>query len=337
MKLNPAKCAFGVPGGKLLGFIVSHQGIELDPSKIKAIQDLPPLKNKKDVMSFLGRLIYISRFIAQSMVICEPIFKMLRKDATTSWNVNARKPSTKLRRQHDKIGRKEQAIYCLSKKFTPYEASPEVKTLSLCVHYISHIKEAKIHLSEAHAYRGYKPLKTYFPDEEVSFVGEDITKAYDGCRIFFDGATNFKGVGIRDVLVSETGQHYPVSTKLRFLCPNNMAEYEACILELRLAIDMNTQELLVIGDSDVLVHQGFTKIEFKHVPRIQNEFADALATLYSMIKHPDKNFIDPIPIGIHKQPAYCAHVEEEFDRNPWFHDIKEYLEKGQYREDATHT
>ena len=41
LKLNPINYAFGVPGGKLLGFIVSRRGIELDPSKIKAIQELP--------------------------------------------------------------------------------------------------------------------------------------------------------------------------------------------------------------------------------------------------------------------------------------------------------
>ncbi|XP_070057731.1 uncharacterized protein [Nicotiana tomentosiformis] len=210
------------------------------------------------------------------------------------------------------------------------------------------------HLAENPIDGEYEPLKIYFADEEVSFVGEDITEAYDGCRMFFDGATNFKRVGIGAVLVLETGQHYPVSANLRFPCTNNMAESEACILGLRLAIDMNVQEVLVIGDSDLLVHQvlgewatkntkilpylhyvqelikRFTKIEFKHVPRIQNEFADALATLSSMIQHPDKNSIDPVPIGIHKQPAYYAHVEEESDGNPWFHDIKEYLAKGEY-------
>ncbi|XP_070054664.1 uncharacterized protein [Nicotiana tomentosiformis] len=140
-----------------------------------------------------------------------------------------------------------------------------------------------------------------------------------------------------------------------------MAKYDACIFLLRLSIDMNVQELLVIGDSDLLVHQvlgewatkstkilpylhcvhdlinRFTKIEFKHAPRIQNEFADALATLSFMIQHPYKNFIDLIPYEIRKQSAYCAHVEENFDRNPWFHDIKEYLEKGEYLENATHT
>ena len=65
LKLHPAKCAFGVPASKLLGFIVSRRGIELDPTKVKAIQDLPPSKTKKEVMSFLGRLNYISRYIAQ--------------------------------------------------------------------------------------------------------------------------------------------------------------------------------------------------------------------------------------------------------------------------------
>ncbi|XP_070049389.1 uncharacterized protein [Nicotiana tomentosiformis] len=179
--------------------------------------------------------------------------------------------------------------------------------------------------------------------------------------MFFDGATNFEGVGIRAVLVSKIDQHYPVSAKLRFPCTNDMAEYEACILGLNLAIEMNIQELLVIGDSDLLVHQvqgewatkntkilpylyhvqemtkRFTKIEFRHVPRIQNVFTDALATLSSMIQHPDTNFIDPITIRIHNQPAYCVHVEEETDRNPWFHDIREYLTKGEYPEHANNT
>ena len=40
MKLNPLKCVFGVPSGKLLGFIVSHRGIEVNPEKIKAIMGI---------------------------------------------------------------------------------------------------------------------------------------------------------------------------------------------------------------------------------------------------------------------------------------------------------
>ena len=56
-------------------------------------------------------------------------------------------------------------------------------------------------------------------------------------------------------MVSKSGQHYPMAAKLRFNCTNNMAKYEACVLGLKMAIDMNVYELLVIGDSDLLIHQ----------------------------------------------------------------------------------
>jgi hypothetical protein len=41
LRLNPAKCTFGVRSGKLLGFIVSQRGIEVDPDKVRAIQEMP--------------------------------------------------------------------------------------------------------------------------------------------------------------------------------------------------------------------------------------------------------------------------------------------------------
>ncbi|XP_070039390.1 uncharacterized protein [Nicotiana tomentosiformis] len=81
--------------------------------------------------------------------------------------------------------------------------------------------------------------------------------------------------------------------------------------------------------------QKFTKIEFKHVPKIHNEFADALATLSSMIQHPDKNYIDPIEVEIGDQHAYCFHINEEPDGKPWYHDIKKFLATREYPKNAT--
>ena len=49
IKLNPSKCAFGVASGKFLGFMVSHRGIEANPEKIKAILDMKPPQNIKEV------------------------------------------------------------------------------------------------------------------------------------------------------------------------------------------------------------------------------------------------------------------------------------------------
>src|SRR3954469_18136552 len=77
LRLNPNKCTFGVRSGKLLGFIVSQRGIEVDPDKVRAIQNMPAPKNEKEVRGFLGRLNYIARFISHLTDTCEPIFKLL--------------------------------------------------------------------------------------------------------------------------------------------------------------------------------------------------------------------------------------------------------------------
>ena len=86
MRLNPQKCTFGVTAGKLLGFLVSDRGIEVDPSKIKAILEILPFKSKKEIKGFLGQLQYISRFIVKLTSTCELIFKLLRKNEPYEWN-----------------------------------------------------------------------------------------------------------------------------------------------------------------------------------------------------------------------------------------------------------
>ena len=55
LRLNPKKCTFGVTVGKLLPFLVSDRGIEVDPSKIKAILEMPTPK-REETRGFLGRL-----------------------------------------------------------------------------------------------------------------------------------------------------------------------------------------------------------------------------------------------------------------------------------------
>ena len=65
LRLNPAKCTFGVKSGKLLGFMVSQKGIEVDPDKVRAILEMLVPRIEKEVRGFLGRLNYIARFISQ--------------------------------------------------------------------------------------------------------------------------------------------------------------------------------------------------------------------------------------------------------------------------------
>ena len=86
LRLNPNKCTFGVRSGKLLGFVVSDKGIQVDPAKVKAIQEMPAPKTEKEARGFLGRLNYIARFISHLTATCEPIFKLLKKDQVVRWN-----------------------------------------------------------------------------------------------------------------------------------------------------------------------------------------------------------------------------------------------------------
>ena len=55
MKLNPAKCSFGVSAEKFLGFIVNNRGIEANPDKIKAVLDMSSPPNIKEVQRLTGR------------------------------------------------------------------------------------------------------------------------------------------------------------------------------------------------------------------------------------------------------------------------------------------
>ena len=60
LRFNLQKCNFGVTVRSLLSFLVSDRRIEVDPSKIKAILEMPPPKSEKEIRGFLGRLQYIS-------------------------------------------------------------------------------------------------------------------------------------------------------------------------------------------------------------------------------------------------------------------------------------
>jgi hypothetical protein len=62
-KLNPEKCVFGVPSGKLLGFMVSHRGIEENPTKVDAIRKMNRPIGKKDVMKLTGMMAALGRFM----------------------------------------------------------------------------------------------------------------------------------------------------------------------------------------------------------------------------------------------------------------------------------
>lgn len=56
LRLNPKKCAFGVTSGKLLGYIFSVKGIEVDLEKVQEIMEIPPPRKISQMRDLQGRL-----------------------------------------------------------------------------------------------------------------------------------------------------------------------------------------------------------------------------------------------------------------------------------------
>jgi hypothetical protein len=85
LRLNPEKCVFGVRQGKILGYLVSHRGIEANPTKIQAIINMTPPQSARDVQRLTGRLAALNRFISKSAERSLPFLKTLRGAKDFAW------------------------------------------------------------------------------------------------------------------------------------------------------------------------------------------------------------------------------------------------------------
>ena len=97
MKLNPAKCAFGVSVDKILGFIVT-QGIEANPYQIKAIMETSVPSCKNELQRLIGRLATLGRFIAWFTNKLKLFFLTLKWTSTVGWTTNYELTFEKIKR-----------------------------------------------------------------------------------------------------------------------------------------------------------------------------------------------------------------------------------------------
>ena len=63
LKMNLAKCAFGVPAGNFFGFLVHQKGIEVDKNKVKVVLEAKAPRNKKKLQSLIGKINFLQRFM----------------------------------------------------------------------------------------------------------------------------------------------------------------------------------------------------------------------------------------------------------------------------------
>ncbi|GFY13598.1 transposon Tf2-6 polyprotein [Trichonephila clavipes] len=85
LKLNSKKCLFAAQEVKILGHLVSSNGVRPDPDKIKAVRNFPTQKNIHDIRSFLGLCSYFRRFIKGFCYLAEPLQSLLKRGVEFHW------------------------------------------------------------------------------------------------------------------------------------------------------------------------------------------------------------------------------------------------------------
>jgi hypothetical protein len=90
LSLNPKKSLFFMKEGKLLGHIVSAEGVKIDPSRVEAIKTMSLPRSKKEIQSFLGKIKFLRRFISNFVELVKFITSMLRKGNEVKWTLEAR-------------------------------------------------------------------------------------------------------------------------------------------------------------------------------------------------------------------------------------------------------
>jgi ribonuclease HI len=153
--------------------------------------------------------------------------------------------------------------------------------------------------------------------------------------LYFDGLVMKTGASEGLLFVSPLGEHMRYAVRLHFPASNNMAEYEALLCGLRIAIETGIKRLDVRGDSQLVIDQvmkntschddkmeayckavraledKFYNIDLNHVPRRYNEEADELAKIVSgRITVPPNVFArDVIKPSVDLEPNPSSHEE----------------------------
>ncbi|KAB2615234.1 hypothetical protein D8674_021822 [Pyrus ussuriensis x Pyrus communis] len=209
----------------------------------------------------------------------------------------------------------------------------------------------------------FRTPKDDLPDEEVFYIN-----IFPTWTMFFDGSARADGAGAGVVFMTPQRQILPYSFQLNELCSNNVAEYQALIIGLQMAINMEITALEVYGDSKLIINQLLTEYEVRkddlvpyfrlatqllrkfeavtleHVPRKENQMADALANLASSMTL-GKDEVADVPVCqrwviplVNEMSLDDTNVISVLpvDAEEWRQPLIDYLEHGKLPDDLRH-
>ena len=88
LKLNKEKCHSRCTSIPFFGKVVLREGIQPDPQKIKALNEMPAPKNKKELQAFLGIINYLGKFSPGTTEVCKPLHKLPSCKMMWTWNTS---------------------------------------------------------------------------------------------------------------------------------------------------------------------------------------------------------------------------------------------------------
>ncbi|XP_076897377.1 uncharacterized protein LOC143550648 [Bidens hawaiensis] len=273
MKLNPAKCSFGMEEGKFLGVIVTDAGFKSNPDKVQAIARMPSPSSLKEVQTLNGRLVALNQFLANHATESYPFVSTLRnclKKAHFKWTAEAEQAFLEVEKFVLAL------VYAARRLRIYFQGHPinvltgyKLKNVLSKPELSGRLAKWAIELGE-HAIE-YKPRPAIKGQVLTDFVIEVPQHKEKECLIeqqlqappeqgqvwslFTDGASSSEGSGTGLRLVNLEGHEFTYAIKLEFKSTNNETEYEAFLAGLRIAKKLGVKYLEARVDSMLIAGQ----------------------------------------------------------------------------------
>ncbi|KAM5552967.1 hypothetical protein ABKV19_025285, partial [Rosa sericea] len=273
LKMNPAKCVFGVQAGDFLGFIVHQRGIEVPEDKANAVINASPPRTKKELQRLLGKINFLRRFISNSAGKIQPFSPLLKLQGQAEfvWE-------PKHQEAFDRI--------------KAYLASPPVLVPPRPGFPL------KLYISAAEASIG--SLLAQDDEAGVEHVVFYLSRTLTDCETRY---TPMEKLCLTLYFSACKLRHYMLSFTTCIIAQTDLAEYEALIIGLEVLLELGVRDIQVRGDSLLVINQlrekfrctsallapyldralelllQFDDVDLEHIPRERNFAANELAQL----------------------------------------------------------
>ncbi|KAL5540976.1 hypothetical protein UlMin_043773 [Ulmus minor] len=303
MKLNPAKCAFGVTSGKFLGFMVNHRGIEANPAKIQALLNMESPRKVKEVQrtaeceqsfqelkTYLGRPPLLSKpQEGESLILYLAVSKgavssaLIREEEGVQWPIYyTSKSLLDAETRYPEVEKLALALMIAARKLRPYfQAHTIIVPTKFPLKQILQKPDTSGRLAKWSIELGefdilFKPRTAIKGQALADFIAEftyqptnlELAKELVPSpsslwHLYVDGSSTDNCSGAGVILVSPEKVRLSCALRFRFKATNNQAEYEALLAGLRLAKEVSARHLLIYSDSQLIVNQVNSEYQAK--------------------------------------------------------------------------